>query len=95
MLLRCAWCWDAGNRSADIVGKVDNLFMLLGIDMHQAMLSHLWGGIRYQPSQMDEQVDNLFMLLGIDMHQAMLTHLWGGIRYQPSQVSEQVAAHAL
>ena len=44
--------------------------------MHQAMLTHLWGCIRCQPSQVDEHVDNLFMLLGIDMYQAMLFHLW-------------------
>ena len=42
------WYWNAGIRSADIVVKVANLFMLLGIDMHQAMLTHLSDASEYE-----------------------------------------------
>ena len=30
------WCYDADNRSVDILCKVENLFMSHAIDMHQA-----------------------------------------------------------
>ena len=32
MLFRCSLVWEASNRSADVVGKVEKVFILFGID---------------------------------------------------------------
>ncbi len=43
------WCWDACYGLTDILGKVENLFMLLGSYVYMLSRAHFWGDIRYQP----------------------------------------------